>query len=425
MKYLSLAIVFLIVLSCNSKTELQITSTSDYEHYLVSNTAKTTSKYFELWNSKIKPDSLQLTSFNVVGNEYIRYFQQTGNIDYLKKSEQALKKAVEIAAIGKPALLRALARNYISQHRFKEALQLAQDSYVKGSGLKETQSLLFDVHMELGNYNTAKQYLDTIANENDFGYLIRKAKWQDYQGYLDDTISFMERATYKAEGMQNETLMLWSYTNLADYYGHAGRLEESYQQYLKALQIDPQNAYAKKGIAWIVFSYEKNPEEALRILDSVTQDYQAPDYYLLKAEIATYMGDDLAHATNLDAYYNLTENPNYGDMYNAYNVDLFLEETENYAKALALAKREVSNRPTPESFGMLATSYLRMGNKGKALAIVNAHIADKTFEPGIQYRAAEVYKANGLKNRVSALKKELLDAAYELGPLLHDEIVQL
>lgn len=425
MKYFSILIMSLALLSCSQKTEQQITSASDYEHYLASKPAKTTSKYFELWNSKIKPDSIQLTSFSVVGGEYNRYFQQTGNIDYLKKSEQALKKAVEIAAVGKPTLRRALARNYISQHRFKEALQLAQDSYVKSNGLKETQSLLFDVHMELGNYGTAKQYLDSIANDTDFGYLIRKAKWQDHQGYLEDTIALMEQAKYKAQGMQNENLILWSYTNLADYYGHAGRLEDSYQHYLKALDIDPQNAYAKKGIAWIVFSHEKNPEEAMRILDSVTKDYQAPDYYILKAEIARYMGDDLAYAMNLDAYIKATANPNYGDMYNAYHVDLYLEETAQYPMALALAKKEVINRPTPESYGMLATAYLHLGDKEKALDLVQNHIADKTFEPAILYRAAEIYKANGLKNKVLALKKELSEAAYELGPILHHEITQL
>lgn len=411
--------------SCSQTSKKQITSAADYDKYLVSNPASTTSKYFELWNSKIKPDSIQLTSFSVVGGEYNRYFQQTGNIDYLKKSEQALKKAVDIAAIGKPSLQRALARNYISQHRFREALELAEASYLKGNGLEETQGLLFDIHMELGNYNKAEKYLDSLENDNDFGYLIRKAKWQDHKGYLDDTIALMEKAKTRAEKMKNKSLVLWSYTNLADYYGHAGRIEDSYRHYLKSLKIDPQNAYAKKGIAWIVFSHEKNPEEALRILESVTQDYEAPDYYLLKAEIAQYMDDEAKHLANLDKYRNAVKNPNYGEMYNTYNVDLLLKEKENYYEALDLAKKEVTNRQTPESYSMLAASYLKIGEKKKALDIVKNQIEDKTFEPAVLYRAAEVYKANGLKEEVSALKEELLGAAYELGPIMENEIAQL
>jgi len=383
---------------------------------LVSKPVKTTSKYFELWNSKIKPDSIQLTSFSVVAGEYNRYFQQTGAIDYLKKSEQALTKAVEIAAIGKPSLQRALARNYISQHRFKEALQMAEASYLKGNGLNETQGLFFDIHMELGNYDTAEKYLDSIENRNDFSYLIRKAKWQDHKGYLDDTIAYMEKAKSKAEKMNNVELLLWSYTNLADYYGHAGRIEDSYQHYLKSLKIDPQNAYAKKGIAWIIFSYEKKPKEALRILNSVTEDYKAPDYYMLKAEIAQYMGDELIYDSNLAAYLEAIKNPQYGEMYNAYNASIYLDHTEQYSEALRLSQREVTNRPTPESYSFLALAYLRLGEKKEALAIVKHEIEGKTFEPAILYRAAKVYKENGQNDKVASLKEELLDASYELGP---------
>ena len=65
---------------------------------------------------------MQLLSFGIVGGEYNRYFQETGDIEYLKKAEKSLKKALEIAAIGKAGYFSALARNYISQHRFKEAL---------------------------------------------------------------------------------------------------------------------------------------------------------------------------------------------------------------------------------------------------------------------------------------------------------------
>ncbi len=36
---------------------------------------------------------MQLTSFGIVGGEYNRYFQQTGDIEYLKKAEQSLKKS--------------------------------------------------------------------------------------------------------------------------------------------------------------------------------------------------------------------------------------------------------------------------------------------------------------------------------------------
>ena len=150
-------VIFLALLwSCSSKEQGQITNSSDYEEFLSSTPTKTTSKYFELWNSKIKPDSMQLTSFGIVAGEYTKYFKETGDIAYLKKAEQSLHKAVDIAAIGKSGYYRSLARNYISQHRFNGALYWAEKALKLRSGLQESHGLLFDVHMELGNYNTAK-----------------------------------------------------------------------------------------------------------------------------------------------------------------------------------------------------------------------------------------------------------------------------
>jgi len=123
---------------------------------------------------------------------------------------------------------------------------------------------LFDVSMELGEYDNASKYLEKIADHNDFNFLIRLAKWSDFKGDLDLTIKYMEKATKLVEQKNNKALMLWSYCNLGDYYGHAGRIKDSYQHYLKALEIDPSYTYAKKGIAWIAYSYEKKPQEALR-----------------------------------------------------------------------------------------------------------------------------------------------------------------
>lgn len=410
---------------CAKQGSNTITKKEDYNKFLNFVPLETTSKYFKLWNDKIKNDSTQLTSFGIVAGEYNRYFKQTGDIKYLKKAEAALEKAVEIANIGKAGYRRALARNYISQHRFKEALVLAEEALSLGGGRNETNSLFFDVHMELGNYIKAENYLEKIKNMTDFGYLIRVAKWNDHKGDLDTTIRFMKKALAKAEQTNNKELLLWSYTNLADYYGHAGKLKESYTHYLKSLEIDPANAYAKKGIAWIIFSHEKNPEEALRILDVVTKNYKAPDFYLLKSEIAEYMNDGLETVINIDKYYVLVANPDYGDMYNNYNANIYLNKTKQYKKAIDLCKHEVSNRATPETYGLLAYSYFKNKENKRARAIIDMHVQGKTFEPGILLKAAQIYKATGSLDKAKELKKELSEAAYELGPLNEKIIADL
>jgi Tfp pilus assembly protein PilF len=412
-----IGLICLILLgSCVTDEKNKITNTNDYEQFLSSEPVQFGSKYFKLWNSKIKPDSMQLTSLGISGGEYTRYFNQTGDIAYLKKAEQALKRAVDIAAIGKSDYYRALARNYISQHRFKGALYWAEKAHKLGSGLEDSKALLFDVHMELGNYEIAESFLDEIRNDANFGYLIRAAKWSDYKGNLDAAIVYMERAKLKANNGTNDALKLWAYTNLADFYGHAGRVEEAYRHYLKALAIDGNNAYAKKGIAWIVFSHEKNAQEALRIMEKVTEYNQTPDYQMLKAEIASFLNEPKKTNAYLDAYYNRVKNKAYGSMYNTYTIKFYLEETKQYDKAIALALQEVNNRATPESYDLLAYSYFKNNEIEKAFDVMKNFVEGKTYEPEALYHMAVIYKVTGAKERVEILKRELQDASFEMGP---------
>ncbi|MEM9076146.1 MAG: hypothetical protein AAGC43_03860 [Bacteroidota bacterium] len=424
MKKLCTLIGLSLLFSC-AKEKDRVTNSEDYNKYLAILPAENTSKYFELWNGKIKSDSIQTLALGNVASEYNRFFKTSGEIQYLKEAEQALQKALDKAAIGKAGFLRALARNYIAQHRFKEALELAQQARKMGSGVNASQSLLFDVHMELGNYKTASNYLDSIQNMSDFGYLIRVAKWSDHKGDLDTAIRFMEKAKEKADSSKNFGLRIWAYTNLADFYGHDGRIQDAYHHYLKALQLDPKNAYAKKGIAWIVFSYERNAGEALRIIEAIEKTNQSPDLDLLKAEIAEYRKDDDAKQIALDNFYAKIQDKSYGVMYNTHNIEFLIENKKRTDTALDIAKEEIANRATPETYDVLAYSYLKNGNTGKALEVMEKHVRGKTFEPMAQYHMAQIYKANGQIDAVESIKDELKGASFELGPNMAKAIQEL
>lgn len=417
-----------MIISCKnstSKEESQITNSKDYNNYLAVQKARTTSPYFELWNSKISEDSVELPSFTAVASQYNMFFESTGNIEYLKKAEQSLEKAVKVANIDKEKYYRSLARNYISQHRFKEALVYADSASQLSKNIPATQHLLFDVHMELGNYAKAESIKKLFADPEDFNYIIRAAKWNDYKGKLDMTIMFMEKAKEKAEASKNRDMLLWVYSNIADYYGHDGRIEDSYEHYLKTLEIDSSNAYAKKGIAWIAYSKDNNSVEAQRILDSVLTAHVSPDYYLLKAEIAEFEKDEKAKKDAMDSFWKLANDPDYGNMYNTYKIEVLASDPATKKEALVLAEQEIKNRATPETYQILALANLADGNKEKALEIINDHVVNKTFEPNALLTMAKIYKANMMPDMVKDIKDELLDAGYEMGPVNLREIHSL
>ncbi|WP_299444068.1 tetratricopeptide repeat protein [uncultured Aquimarina sp.] len=417
----------ILIISCQ-KEKTTITNSKDYAIYLKeqdNQTVKEAIKKLQFWNTKIKEDSLQITALAAAAGTYTELFQSTGDIQYLKLAEKTLTKSTSIAAIGKSSHLLTLAHNYISQHRFREAKEAAQGAYLLKTNTKATEMVLFDISMELGEYKNAEKYLGKIANYSDYNFLIRLAKWNDYKGNLDATIRNMEKARAIAESSKKESLLLWSYTNLADYYGHAGRIKESYDHYLKALAIDPSNAYAKKGIAWIVYSYEKDPVEALEILDAIAGNHQSPDYFLLKAEIAEFQKDDLTKKTNLKKYEGAVKNEQYGAMYNAHNALLLAEEYQKFKQALDIAEEEIQNRPTPQSYDLKAHILNLKGDHKEALAIVEKYILHKTYEPVANYHIAEIYKANNMQKAMDPIKEELLESGYELGPVTFGKILEL
>lgn len=426
-----LVLLCLIVLtSCTSRTtnKNQVTDADDYEQYLHLRENKSLDmahKEIIFWEDKLERAPNQNTYLGLLASNYMTLFEYTGNIENLYKAESFLEDANRATNFGRVNTLRSLARNYITQHRFKEALVLANNALAIGEGKKETQKLLFDVQMELGNYDEAFKNLNAITDFNDFDYLIRIAKWNDHKGDLPTAIQLMEKARTIAEKENNKALRIWSYSNLGDFYGHAGRLQDSYNSYLKTLELDPNYTYALKGIAWIVFSHEKNTSEAKRIIEVITKTHHAPDFYLLKAQIAKFEGDKAEEIIDTISYFHMLKKYNYGAMYNKYNVLLFADSKETAPKALEIAKIEVQHRPTPDSYDLLAWSYYNVGNVKKALEIAQQHVVGKSFEPRVQYHLARIYKSNKIFKKIQPIKGELLKSTYELGPNLEKEITQL
>ncbi len=420
-----LLLVIIMATSCSEKTKT-ITNPEDYNQYLTLKTNTETlsaTTEFDFWNNKLEETPNQVSYLSKIASAESRLFKSTGQIKHLKNAENALTTLNAETQYNSAGHLRALARNYISQHRFKDALLMLEKAEVNGQNLDGTQKMMFDVHMELGNFKLAKSYLEKVKDLNDFGYLIRVSKWSDYKGDLASAIKYLEKATLKAESSKLEDLMEWSYTNLADFYGHDGQIQKSYNYYLKSLALNPNDDYAKKGIAWIVYSFEKNPTEANRILEAITQLHKAPDYLLFKAEIAEFENNQEAKNNYLKSYFEAVKDENYGDMYNVYSSKILADI--NSEKAITLAKTEVENRPTPLSYDLLAWSYFNNGNTTEALKIIEQHVVGKTFEPEAQYHIAAIYKANGKLKEVAALKKQLQESSYELGPITARIVNQL
>ena len=403
---------------------------ADYSTYLSDTSARSLSvaqEAIDFWSPRIGPDTSGVGSISKAAGGYTKRFAAAGYPEDLRSAERLLRKGYAISANDKDGFARQLAANLISQHRFAEAKEILTDVEALGTqSIRQPaqDAVWFDVLMELGEYKAARQKLGNIRDLSDFGYLIREAKWQDYQGDLDEAISYLEQARDRAESSDNTALRIWSYTNIGDFYGHAGRIEDAYDSYLAALALEPDNAYALKSLAYIQYAHAGDIAEANRILDVVMAQRKAPDYLLFKAELAEQAGNVAAAEEFHSAFAKTAQTPAFGDMYNTYLIEEWIDTDPQ--RALSLAQREVERRDTPETRQLLALAQWKAGDTKAALATLEAYVIDKTSEPMALLHAAQIYKASGTQpERLKAYKAELSEASFELGPATFAEVEAL
>jgi tetratricopeptide (TPR) repeat protein len=193
---------------------------------------------------------------------------------------------------------------------------------------------------------------------------------------------------------------------------------------LKVLKINPADDYALKGIAWIALSYEHDSQEAKKIINVLASRKRAPEYHLLLAEVASFEGNENEKLRQLRMFRSLVSHPSYKNMYHKYLAQIEAEDFNNPDATIEIAKQEIANRPTPQSYDLLSWGYYRQGNYLQALEIARQHVEGQTFEPESYYHLGMIYFANGEKLDANKYLEEALKSDFELGPTVTREIAE-
>ena len=423
-----LIIFFFVVFNSCNESEQPVTKRSDYEKYLHFASADSLHSMqkiradIEFWRQRLRKDPEDVVAKSSLAALYSARFKVAGDIRDILISDSLFLVANSLLKTSSSSLYRSLAANCITRHNFRQAQSYIDSALAMGDDLYLSLLMQFDIAMELGRFDLAGHTLRRMANKNGFDYLIREAKFLDHKGELEEAITKMEAALKKAILSKNESLVVWAKSNLGDMYGHANRFKEAYQSYLEVLKVKPDYLYALRGIAWLAFSHDRNPEESRYILKYLSKLHPVPDYHLLSAEIAAYEKDEKTKKQLLDRFVTQVSDSSYGDMYNRYLFYIMSEDKNDFDKALAIAKTEVKNRPTPQSYDLLAWAYYRMGKKDEALQMARAYVENRNYEPDVLYHLGVMYAHAGNTKKAKHYMQEAKNSGFELGPLLAEKI---
>ena len=420
-------IAFFLLVMLNACSNKKIINPQDYNAFLSDDkrTEKQEKKInteLSFWQNRLAKDTGSFVDMLQLASNHIKIFKTTGNVNELHIADSFYTLCLQKVRTTDPEIYFSYSQNAITQHRFKvawESLMLADSIGVNPFILR---LLKFDVAMEIGLYSLASKNIEELQDKTSFDYLIRKAKLEDHMGRLDNAIVLMEKALKEVESKGKKELVLWAKSNLADMYGHAGKVEDAYKNYVDVLKIDSNYLYALKGIAWISFSHDHNTQEAKRILYYILSQTNLPDLYLLLAEIAEWEKNKPVKDNYINKFLSTVENPAYGNMYNKYLITIYTTDKNDLNKALAIAEKEVNSRPTPETFDWLAWVYYKKGDIAKAYELINKNVIGKTFEPNSLLRTAYILRSHGDRQMSDKIFEECLTSSFELGPTTTAEI---
>ncbi|MDX1666199.1 MAG: hypothetical protein R3350_03170, partial [Saprospiraceae bacterium] len=264
-----------------------------------------------------------------------------------------------------------------------------------------------------------------VDDKRSFAYLIRLSKIQDQDGDLNGAIASMETAMEIARTSKKSGLYHWALANLGDMYGHDGQVEKSYRTYLKVLSLDPGYYHALSGIAWIAYSHDRNLQAAESIAEYLLEVKQHPDPYLLLAEIAAYRNDTDREEQYIRQFVNSAEKEINGNMYHAHLARIHAEHFEDFTESTGYVVQELDNRPTPQSYDLLAWNYYCRGQTDKALEVARTKVEGATYEPDALYHLGVIYQAAGQTDMARRYLEEAREARFELGPVTARDIDRL
>jgi len=195
-------------------------------------------------------------------------------------------------------------------------------------------------------------------------------------------------------------------SNAADLYIHAGELAAARDAYVQCLRANSADFHSLLGMGWIALLHDHNDSLAERIFRWVGTKSALPDPLFKLAQAAGMRGDTPGQQAYARAFVQRVAAPVYGRMYNKYLIQLYTGILQQPERAEALAKDELINRATPQTYAWYAWALFANHKKDQAYAIYRQQVSGKPLEAlelcwmgrmmeGLNknYNAREFYKA--------------------------------
>ena len=373
-------------------------------------------KELKFWKSRIQKNGFDIVNEPRYASNLVGRFNLLGDLKDVKTADSILINLEKNFKNKEAGIYLTLASNSILQHHFKKANDYLQKAKSIGIRKSEDYAITFDVDFELGNIENATANLEKMKDNFDFGYQFRKSKLAHYNGNLEESIGFMQKATEIAA--DNVTARNIALSNGADLYTHAGKLDNAYSDYKESIKLNSADLHSIMGIGWIALQHDDNDALAEKIFKFVQTKTKSPEPLYKLILVAQHKKDSVAEKKYARQYESIVTDSIYGKMYTKYLIQLYTQILNNPAKAEILAKAELTNRATPQTYSWYVYSLLANNKIAAANAIYKKYVSGKPLEALELYYMGKLMEANKKGYNASQFYKAANDNYYDLSPTI-------
>lgn len=417
------ACLLVFIFSCNNDRGKTVDKTfidSLIGHYALPPAIKANEDEMQFWKSRINPGLPGLVNESKYASTLITRFQQFGDIRDVKMADSIMRKVSAEFNDKEPGPLLALVRYSILQHRFTEANAFLQKAHAAGLKKYESLTTSFDVDFEMGRYANAALAVRQLQPEADYGYYFRKSKMEHFHGKMDSAIQSMLKAAQLAES--SAYLKGVALSNAADLYIHAGELKKAKELYVQCIKINSADYHSILGLGWIALVYDKNDSLAEQLFRFVDTKNKLPEAVFKLYQMAQGRGDSILASSYAKRFVARATDTVYGNMYNKYLIEMYTGLLHEPAKAQALAKKELENRATPQTYAWYAWSLFSNNNVTEAYKTFEMNVSARPLEGLELYWMGKLMQGLGKGYNAQAFFKEAYKNYYDLSPAIEMDL---
>jgi tetratricopeptide (TPR) repeat protein len=380
---------------------------------------------------KVVQDPDDQFNYDRLGVAYIQKARETGDVTYYNLAATALEKSLALESKAPEAAPPAkhLATVYYAEHRFAEALALAQKALALNPRDMTPYALIGDAHCEMGDYHQAwADYAHLVYSGDPQSSAKLALSGTQYLDQSRESVKSLLTGDTKAavehmqaavkisseSGMATESIA-WSQFSLGEAYLQLGDLSSAKAAYNDALRTYPNYHRALAGLAK-VSSAEGHLPEAIKLYKQAIGVIPLPAYIAALGDVYTKAGNSVEAKKNYDLVeYIARLNAFNQTVYNRELAMFYADHDIHLPQALALARKEFEVRHDIYTWDALAWTLYKNAQPQEAASAITEALHLDTRDALLLFHAGMIYDRLSEKEKA----QDYLRRSIDLNPQFH------